>query len=266
MTADNKNKFSKKWPLLGLALGAAGIGAAWIFSAASNPPEPTVGKVTRDIFYVPGSKNPSQSLDLCIPENALSPTPLIVYIHGGGWLNGDKRPSIAPLVVPQGYACASLNYRLTSEAIFPAQIHDCKAAIRWLRAYAGENNIDPNRIGVWGVSAGAHLASLLGTSGDVKELEGTEGNLETKSNVQAVVDWCGPSDLISVLSQAKPDNEAKLSSPDGVLARLLGGLPTAKPEIAAQASPTTYISKEDAPFFIMHGDVDKLVQSNKAKS
>src|SRR5207244_1871480 len=117
-------------------------------------------------------------------------------IHGGGWSAGDKFPTPAARLVAAGYAIASVEYRLTGEAKFPAQIHDCKAAIRWLRANAQKYNLDSAHIGVWGHSSGGHLVSLLGTSGDVKELEGAEGNLDQSSRVQAVVDFSGPADLL----------------------------------------------------------------------
>lgn len=257
-----KTKFGgKKWLLAGIVAVAA-LGAAAYFSVARPNGSVPGGKTTLDIYYVPGSHNPSQSLDLTIPATALKPAPLIVFIHGGGWLKGTKRPGVAPLVVPHGYACASINYRLTDEAIFPAQIYDCKAAIRFLRAHAGEYNIDPDHIGVWGISAGGHLAALLGTTNGDKALEGDEGNLATSSDVQAVADWCGPTDLVSAVKQAKPDNLAKLSSPDGVLARLLGGLPDQHPDLAKQASPVDHVSKKMAggpPFFILHGDADNVV-------
>ncbi|MBA4184663.1 MAG: alpha/beta hydrolase, partial [Acidobacteria bacterium] len=128
--------------------------------------------------------NVAHKLDLYVPNGTTSPVPLIVWIHGG-WQNGDKSlgPNSHPLrYARSGYAVASINYRLSGEAIFPAQIYDCKAAIRWLRANASQYNLDVTRFGVWGQSAGGHLASLVGTSNDVTDLEGTlGGNLQYSS-------------------------------------------------------------------------------------
>jgi len=202
----------------------------------------------RDIAYVPGGGN-SQSLDLFIPGNPTKPLPVVVWIHGGAWKAGDKKFCPAMPLLNRGYAVASLNYRLSQEAIFPAQIHDCKAALRWLRANAQKYHLDPNRIGVWGGSAGGHLVALLGTSGGVKELEGDEGNLKYSSRVQAVCDWFGPSDFTSIRSQAA----------DGPVAALLGGIASEAKQKAILASPVTYVNKANPPFLIMHGDKDPTV-------
>ena len=128
----------------------------------------------RDIEYG-HVEDKSLLLDLYLPTNAQEPLPLVVWVHGGAWSGGDKAPCRAAWLVDRGYAVASVNYRLSREAIFPAQVHDCKAAIRWLRANAAEHGIDGEHIGVWGSSAGGHLVALLGTSGDVADLEGESG-------------------------------------------------------------------------------------------
>jgi len=142
---------------------------------------------------------------------------------------------------------ASINYRLTKEAIFPSQIEDCKAAIRYLRAHAAEYNIDPNHVGVWGVSAGGHLAALLGTSCGAKQLEGNLGSADMSSCVQAVCDWCGPSDFVTVASQAGSRTKIDYDDAAGPVAKLLGGLQTEKHDLAVAASPVTYIDKDDPP-------------------
>ena len=137
-------------------------------------------RLIRDLDYG-GDGNPRQSLDLLLPkdrEETVRPLPLVVFIHGGAWRGGSKEGGIGrlgPLVATGQYAAASINYRLTGEASWPAQIHDCKAAIRWLRGHAGEYGLDPDRIGVMGSSAGGHLVAMLGTSGGVTELEGQPG-------------------------------------------------------------------------------------------
>ncbi|MBV9122601.1 MAG: alpha/beta hydrolase fold domain-containing protein [Planctomycetes bacterium] len=205
-------------------------------------------KMLRDLAYVPDGHE-RHLLDLYLPEKADGPLPLIVWIHGGGWQAGNKdHPPGLPLV-SKGYALASINYRLSQHAKFPAQIEDCKAAIRWLRANASKYHLDPKRIGVWGASAGGHLVALLGTTGGVKALEGDEGNLKESSRVQAVVDWFGPTDFMHLKTQGA-------QSP---VTALLGGSPEVDPEKAREASPITYVGKDDPPFLIMHGDKDPLV-------
>jgi len=143
-------------------------------------------QLLRDIVY----SQSGTKLDLYLTAEVTEPLPVIVWIHGGAWKEGDKGTAARlpsntsrtpPIqVIGPGYVLASINYRLSHEATFPAQIHDCKAAIRWLRAHAGEYHIDPKRIGVWGASAGGQLVALLGTSNDVSELEGSGGNSDTQ--------------------------------------------------------------------------------------
>jgi len=200
-------------------------------------------------------------LDIYLPEKLDKPVPVVVWVHGGGWQKGDKSPSPQFLqLLPRGFAVVSINYRLSGQAPFPAQIYDCKAAIRWVRANAKEYHLDPDRIGVWGVSAGGHLVALLGTSGDVKELEGTVGDhLNVSSRVQAVSDYCGPTDLAVIYDQAGDDNVFK-GKGNTYFENLFGGGPLTKhTELIRQANPITYISADDPPFQIIHGDKDTLV-------
>src|SRR5262249_6997950 len=133
--------------------------------------------------------------DLYLPEKADSPSPVIVWVHGGAWRGGSKENCPAVPFAARGYAVASINYRLSQHATFPAQIEDCKAAVRWLRANANKFRRAPDRFGAGGASAGGPLVALLGTAGDAKELEGKGGHLDRPSRVQAVVDWFGPTDL-----------------------------------------------------------------------
>lgn len=216
---------------------------------AKAPALPKGTRVFRDLEYVAGGHERNK-LDLYLPEKANAPLPLIVWIHGGAWRKGSKNGCPALPFLEKGYAVASINYRFSQHAVFPAQIEDCKAAIRWLRASAGKYNLDGKHIGVWGASAGGHLVALLGTTGDVKELEGKGGHADQSSRVQAVVDWYGPTDLR--LSKGADD-------PKSPYAELLGG-PVAKNQAqAAKASPVTYVTKDDPPFLIMHGDQDHSV-------
>lgn len=217
-------------------------------------PLPPGAKAMRDIEYVKDGGN-AQSLDLYLPEKSDKPLPLIIWIHGGGWMSGDKTMNPAMVLLRFGYAVASVNYRLTDVAKFPAQINDCKAAVRWLRAHAKDNNIDPDRIGAWGASAGGHLVALLGTAGDAKDLEGNGGNPDVSSNVQAVCDFFGPSDITK-----SPGEKA-----DSIIAQFLGGPLAEKMDLAKQASPITYVTKDDPPFLIMQGQDDPLVNPNQSQ-
>jgi acetyl esterase/lipase len=196
-------------------------------------------------------------LDVILPrEESKEPRPVVVWIHGGGWSGGDKSSGLGlllPFATSGNYVCFSVGYRLTGEARWPSQIHDCKAAIRWIKASASKYNLDPKRIGVWGGSAGGHLVSLLGTSGDVKELEGNNGSPDQSSRVMCVVDFCGPSDFPNFF-KAKNDGGAR-----GPIRGLLGGTVEEKPAEATAASPVTYVTKDDAPILIVHGTEDFLV-------
>ena len=207
--------------------------------------------------------NARHKLDLYVPNGTGAPTPLIVWIHGGAWQSGDKQlgPNSFPLrYARSGYAVASINYRLSDEAIFPAQIHDAKGAVRWLRANAAQYNLDVTKVGAWGLSAGGHLASMLGTSGDVPDLEGNVGgNLQHSSRVQAVVDWFGPTDFLVTDAQetaqgcsSSPDHD----SPDSGESRLVGCAIQTCPAAVRRANPMTYLTRDDPPFFIEHGTAD----------
>jgi len=200
-----------------------------------------------NIAYVPNGSE-RQKLDLYLPATGTN-LPLIVWIHGGAWMEGSKEKPPGLGFLRHGFALASINYRLSQDAIFPAQLMDCKAAIRWLRAHASENGIDPSRIGVWGASAGGHLVALLGTTGDVKEFDAGE-NSGVSSRVQAVCDWFGPTDFTK-------DPEA--DTPDSPIVRLLGGSIAKNIQKAQSANPISYITKDDPPFLIMHGEKDPVV-------
>lgn len=211
-----------------------------------------------DIEYAKPDNTPLR-LDLYLPKEIKGSVPVIVAIHGGGWTGGDKRGAAVIGLVRHGYAIASINYRFSQQAIFPAQIEDCKAAVRWVRAHAAEYHIDPDKIGAWGDSAGGHLVALLATTADVKKLEGDEGNPDVSSRVQAVCDWYGPTDLVTIASQEGPDAVLHPDTPDSPVSKLLGGPAPENKEKAEAASPITYVSKEAAPILIMHGDKDPLV-------
>ena len=224
----------------------AGLDPAMGAQKKGARPAPLPGvQVLRDLEYVQGGHERNR-LDLFLPEKAPGPLPVILFVHGGGWQRGDKTNTPARLFATKGYAVAAINYRFSQHATFPAQIQDCKAAVRWLRANAKKYGLDADHIGAWGGSAGGHLVALLGTTAGVKEFEGPGGNADQSSRVQAVVDWFGPTDFLTVGAK---DTRSKL----------LGGDPQTIQEKARKASPMTYVSKDAAPFLIMHGDQDNTV-------
>jgi len=216
-----------------------------------------------DIPYATISE--AQKLDIYLPDDGDRPFPVILYIHGGGFMAGDKRQYVQSALkgLKRGYAVVSINYRLSGESIWPAQIHDCKAAVRWIKANAGEYKLNPNKIVAWGGSAGGHLSALLGTSGDIKSIEDLAlGNPKQSSRVQAVVDWFGPTNFLKMdeqLYDSGIEDPMQHSVPDSPESLLLGiNLPDA-PELVEEANPETYVSSDDPPFFIQHGMEDNLV-------
>src|SRR5580698_2811050 len=196
---------------------------AWSSLAADTPTPsappglPPGARMLPNIKYVTDGGE-RQQLDLYLPATGTN-LPLIVWIHGGGWMEGSKEQPPGLKFLNHGFALASLNYRLSQDAIFPAQLIDCKAAIRWLRAHAAENGIDPNHIAVWGASAGGHLVALLGTTGEVKEFDQGD-NPGVSSRVEAVCDWFGPTDLVQLVKSFPDPKHGEADSPP---CRLIGG-------------------------------------------
>jgi acetyl esterase/lipase len=235
-----------------------GLFLAASIAQAAPPKLPDGVEAKFDIEYARPDDKP-QLLDVYWPKDAQGKLPVIIDIHGGGWTGGSKRPAYATRFVKDGYAVVSVEYRFSQVAPFPAQIDDCKAAVRWTRAHAAEFHLDPDHIGAWGDSAGGHLVALLGTSADSKELEGEEGNPGISSRVQAVCDCYGPADFLTFQSQQNPDVKVPADDARSALSKLLGGPIPQKKELAAQASPVTYVSKDSAPFLILQGDKDPLV-------
>lgn len=225
--------------------------------SAAGPAVPGGVRALRDVEYAKVDGKPL-ALDIYLPKAPAKPLPVIVWIHGGGWRAGSKEHCPAVPQSARGYAVVSINYRLTDVAPFPAQIYDCKGAIRWLRAHAKEYNIDPDRIGVWGSSAGGHLVALLGTSGGVKEVEGdVGGNRGYSSRVQAVCDFCGPASFRE--QDFANDPRAKSKAGNEAVTKLFGGPLVENRDKARMASPVEYASKDDPPFLIVHGGSDPLV-------
>ncbi len=216
-------------------------------------------KVEKNIPYVTGGHE-RQKLDCFVPphpENEL--LPVVIWIHGGAWLEGNKENCPALPLLGKGYAVVSINYRLSQHAVFPAQIEDCKAAVRWVRAHAKEKGIDPKHVGVWGASAGGHLVAMLGTACDKKEWEKGE-NLDCSSRPDAVCNYFGVADLTTIIGQSDPKRSPiDISAPDSPGSKLIGAPITKNHEKAAVASPVTYVSKDDPPMLLVHGTKDPLV-------
>jgi acetyl esterase/lipase len=217
-----------------------------------------------DVAYA--TKSPAQKLDIYLPDEGEGPFPVILSIHGGAFKSGDKGDGqVIPMLegIKRGYAVVSINYRLSGEAIWPAQINDVKAAVRWVRANAKLYKLNPDKIASWGGSAGGHLASMVGTSGNIKELEDlSQGNADQSSRVQAVVDWFGPTDFLKMDEHAKESKVANPqihSVPESPESQLIGKNLQDAPDIVKTANPETYISEDDPPFFIQHGLIDPLV-------
>ncbi|QJE97627.1 alpha/beta hydrolase fold domain-containing protein [Luteolibacter luteus] len=238
-------------------------------SNGGGSPAPAKGPdldLLKDIDYV-GKGNPRQKLDLLVAKDrATKLRPLVVFIHGGGWLAGSKSDGLGVMqaITANGdYVAASINYRLTQEAAWPAQIFDCKAAIRYLRGNASKYGIDPERIGVMGMSAGGQLVSVLGTSGDVSSLEGDLGSFTKQSSrVQCVVNFFGPANFLTFYG---PDTTTATLRDAKMIGPLLGKDEEEVLVNAKSASAVTWITKDDAPFFTAHGTKDDLVPYAQAK-
>jgi len=214
--------------------------------AEAAPPE-----IRRDIVYaeVDGQK---LALDLYRPGGRQR-APLIVWVHGGAWRAGTKKDMPLGKLLADGWAVASVDYRLSTVAPFPAQAHDIKAAIRFLRLKASELGITADRIAIAGSSAGGHLAAIVGVTNGDSRLEGKVGLTGASSDVQAIVSFFGMSDFTTILQQSTPHG---LSVRVPALQLLLGGQPEEKPELARLASPVFHVDAGSPPLLLIHGDQD----------
>lgn len=216
----------------------------------------------RDVVFGTGGGRPLK-LNIIRPKNPpKTPMPVVVWVHGGAWRAGSKEGRRTLPLAQRGYFTMSIEYRLSQEARFPAQIEDCKCAIRWLRAHAKQYNIDPKRIGVWGSSAGGHLVALLGTSGGVKELEGKGGWQSHSSRVQAVCDFFGPTDFTRM---SEGDSHMDHDAPNSPESQLIGGPVQQNKEACRKADPITYLTPDDPPFLVVHGEEDRTVPINQSE-
>lgn len=209
-------------------------------------------RIQRDVTYGEAD-GVALKMDLYFPKQPASkPMPALMYVHGGAWRTGDKAMGAGMMAVSEllkrGYLVTSINYRLAPKYKFPAQIEDTKCAVRYLRAHAKEYDLDPNRIGVWGGSAGGHLVALLGLADEKAGLEGKGGWADQSSRVQAVVDMFGPTDFVAI-------GEGNQRVGEDVF-----GVTSAEDPILKKASPVTYVRKDAPPFLILHGDKDRVVR------
>jgi len=214
----------------------------------------------KDIIYASPDGH-DLGLDIYIPDSVTNP-PLVIQVHGGAWRFGDKSGGVPMEFVEHGYAVASLDFRQSTDAPFPAMIHDIKAAIRFLRANASDYGYDASKIAITGASSGAHLALLAGVSTGHPELEGTLGDhLDTSSAVQAILSYFAAADLTTILSQSTPFG---LSVREPSLELLLGSLPQDNEALARMASPVSLVDANDPPLLLLHGDRDPQMPINQS--
>lgn len=238
-----------------VCLGAVSIACGVLAAAEAEP----FRKVS-DIVYAEAGGH-KLLLDLYQPGNTTRP-PLVVYVHGGGWRSGSKSSMPLTALVRSGFAIASVDYRLSPVARFPAQVHDIKAAIRFLRAKEADYGYDAARIAISGSSAGAHLAQLAGVTNGNLELEGEIGGHRAESSgVQAIVAYFGASNFLTILKQSTPYG---LGVRVPALQLLLGGQPEDNPELAKLASPAFHVDRSDPPLLMLHGDQDPQMPINQS--
>ncbi|MTI58640.1 MAG: alpha/beta hydrolase [Firmicutes bacterium] len=236
--------------------------------AISKIPEVNTEHIRNKILNVPyADQSSSQKLDIYLPDTK-GPFPVIVSIHGGAFMGGDKADvQLIPMLegLKKGYAVVSINYRLSHQAVFPALIYDGKAAIRWIRANSEKYGFNPDRIAAWGGSAGGYLSSFLGVSAGVEELEDLSmGNDDYSSNIQAAVVWFGPTNFLlmdqqleeSGLLAEKGKRHSEINSPESLF---LGEKITNIPGLVKKANPETYITENTPLFLLQHGTKDSTV-------
>jgi len=230
----------------------------------------SIAPTYKDVAYA--STSSTQKLDLYLPQGD-GPFPVIINIHGGGFKLGDKSmvdQTLGKSLLNAGYAIASIDYRLSGEAQFPAAVLDAKAAVRFLRANATKYKLNPDKIAAFGQSAGGNIASMLGATGDVAEFDDPSlGNADISSRVQAVINWFGPNDFGQMDAQAKTQgcsaSDQTHNNADSFESLYLGAAVPTVPDLVKKANPITYISQDDPPFFIQKGDQDCTVPIENTK-
>jgi acetyl esterase/lipase len=242
------------------ALCTKGLVTTLMFTLASVCALAQPASAFKDVVYAEVDGK-ALGLDIYLPANA-GAAPLLVYVHGGAWRAGTKEAQVPLEFVAAGYALASLDFRQTPEAPFPANLHDIKAGIRFLRAHADQYGYDADKIAIAGASSGAHLAVLAGVTNGHAELEGSVGDyLDTSSDVQAILSYFAATDLTTILSQSTPFGVG-LREP--ALTLLLGALPDQAPELAQLASPVYHVDANDPPLLLLHGDRDPQMPVNQS--
>ena len=217
-------------------------------------------RIIRDVEYASVGEH-ALKLDIHLPGNKPR-SPLVIWVHGGAWRSGSKKDVPISKWIGDGYAVASVDYRLSTEARFPAQVHDIKAAIRFLRGHGDEWKLHTKNILIAGDSAGAHLATLVGVSNGNSDLEGAIGHdLKQSSDVQGIVSFYGAANLTTILQQSTPHG---LNVRVPALQLLLGDLPTNAPALARLASPVFHVDRHDPPLLLLHGDQDPQMPINQS--
>jgi acetyl esterase/lipase len=209
-----------------------------------------------DVPYATYPTGRTLRLNLFVPEGLRGRVPVLIWLDGGGWREAIRKPAAHPWLLATGMAVAMIDYRGRQEISAPASLHDCKAAVRFLRANADQYGLDPDRMGIIGSSAGGHLAALLAVSEGVAELEGEGGNPGVSSRVQAMVDFCGPSDLMRM---ARPEYRHQYQALYNVTESYLGGPVHERGELGRLMSPLTHVSGKCPPTYIQHIKGDAVV-------
>ena len=231
-----------------------------------------IGSLRRAVEYAAPPGYRPVLLDLYTPPG--EPAPVVLFLHGGGWRLGtrsvfcptwrDWHPDPFERLVAEGFAVASVDYRLSGEAVFPAQLQDVTAALRWLRTRADELGVDAERVVAWGESAGGHLAALLGLTAGRSDLDDLAGG-DPVAPVAGVVDWYGPANLLTLQDQARADAIARSDAPDSRESLLIGAALPEAPGLARQASPVTYVHAAAPPFHLAHGADDRFVPAGQSR-
>jgi len=231
--------------------------ALWLITMPA--PTPAAEPTHRDIEFATVGEH-SLKLDLYLPK--ADKPPLVVWVHGGAWRRGSKEKMPIPGLLDHGFAIASVSYPLSPVAPFPAQFHDIKAAIRFLRAKQEDLGFDASKIAIAGSSAGGHLVALVGTTNRHPKLEGDVGEHgDQSSDVHAIVDYYGPTNFLTILKQSTPHG---LGVRIPALQLLLRAQPEDVPELAKLASPVFHVDKNDPPLLMIHGDQDPQVPINQS--
>ncbi|MDI6102587.1 alpha/beta hydrolase [Actinoplanes sp. NEAU-A12] len=236
--------------------------------SSSQPPDPVIDAIVAE---PPGHR--PLTLDLFRPPAGAAPHPLVIWVHGGGWRTGSNKhdgPQLAPArigdrILAAGYALARVSYRLSGEATFPAQLHDVKAAVRWLRQHSAGLRLDQARFAVWGESAGGHLAALVALTGDDPSMAGGGAVPGVSDAVRAGVLWYAPSDLLTMAAQNHPEGLQDHDAPESPESRLVGGPVQELPKESAAASPVNYVSPDAPPLLIAHGEQDRIVPVGQSR-